>query len=586
MTKAQADSRLIISSLLLVLLVLLLALVNLQIIQGDKYSLIAERNFVRIKKLPPIRGEIYDRNYLPIAVNKSSINLYIKPGEIISKDAVSKFVSSNFPIELDKIQAIIRKNRYRLYSEILLIQDVQYDQMVKISEKFDRYPSLFFKTENKREYAYNNHFTGYVSKISEEELAAREEQGYTINSNIGKNGLERYYEEKLRGTSGYDILQVDASGKSLEFFNHNLHQEPVDGADMILTIDNRLQEYIESIMPEDFPGSAVVLNAKTGGVLAYVSKPSFDQNIFIGSISSADWIQMLNNPQKPMLDRVIHGSYPPASVFKTIPALLGLEKNIIDRETKLAECDGGMQVGNRYFNCWLHSGHGRLNVVDAIKFSCDVFFYDLSMQFDLAEMEEFTKQNFLTKRTGVDLPGERRGFFPTVQWYADNYGKHVNILGQKVNLSIGQGEILVTPLQVCAHYATIASNGIWRQPHLMKKFIKDEQEELKYYKELRLPSAAEHLKIIQEALYETVNGRYGTGSAARVADVKVYGKTGSAENHMGETTHAWFAGYAAWEEPEIVFTVFLENAGGGGSVAAPIAREIIEFYQQQREAAL
>jgi len=585
MTKAQADSRLILFSLLVILLILILALVNLQIIQGEKYALIAERNFVRIKKLSPVRGEIYDRNYRPIAVNKSSINLYIKPGEILSRDNVARFVSENFTIELSEIQQIIRQNRYRLYSEILLLQDVEYEKMVKLSERFDRFPSLFFKTENKREYSYNNHFTGYVSKISEQELAEREGEDYNINSSIGKNGLERYYEKKLRGTSGYDILQVDASGNSLEFFNHNLHQDPIDGADMILTIDNRLQEYIEQLMPNEFPGSAIVLNAKTGGVLAYVSKPSFDQNIFTGSISRSDWQAILNNPQKPMLDRVIHGSYPPASVFKTIPALFGLENGLIEKDTELAECTGGMQVGNRYFNCWLESGHGHLSVVDAIKYSCDVFFYDLSMEMDLAEMETFTKQNFLTERTGIDLPGERKGFFPTVQWYVDNYGKHVNILGQKVNLSIGQGEILVTPLQVCTHYATIASNGIWRQPHLRMKFIKDQQEEKKYYKELRLPSQAEHLQIIQEALYETVNGRYGTGGAARVPGVDVYGKTGSAENHMGELTHAWFAGYAAWEEPEIVFTVFLENAGHGGSNAAPIAREIIRFYDEQRKTA-
>ena len=204
------------------------------------------------------------------------------------------------------------------------------------------------------------------------------------------------------------------------------------------------------------------------------------------------------------------------------------------------------------------------------------------MNLDLKDMEEFTKANFLTEKTGIDLPGERGGFFPTTQWYVDHYGKYVNILGQKVNLSIGQGEILVTPLQICSHYATIASNGVWRQPHIMKKIIKDDYEQKKYYKEQRLPSNSENIKIIQEALYQTVNGRYGTGGTARVSGVEVYGKTGSAENHMGKTTHAWFAGYAAWEKPEIAFSIFLENGGHGGSTAAPIAKKIIQYYDAKK----
>lgn len=583
MTKSQEDSLLLKIILSCILAILMISLINLQIIQGGKYSLIAEKNFVRIKSLTPVRGEIYDRNYEPIAINKPSNNLYINPGKIIDREKVAHFVSDLFQIELSEITKVIYQNRFRLYNEVLLVHDVDYPSVVKSAEQFDQYPSLNFKIENKREYAYNNHFTGYVSKISESDYDTKKDEGYTLNSSIGKSGLERYYEEKLRGDNGYHILQVDASGHSLEFFNHNLHRDPVNGADMILTIDNALQHFTENLMPEDIPGAAIVMNAKTGGVLAYVSKPSFDQNMFSGSISSKDWDELLNDPRKPMLDRIIHGSYPPGSVFKTIPALLGLENGSIKRNTKLTSCDGGLQVGNRYFKCWLSSGHGRVNVVDAIKYSCDVFFYDLSMLLDLKEMEDFTKQNFLTEKTGIDLPGERKGFFPTVQWYVDNYGKYVNILGQKINLSIGQGEILVTPLQMCAHYATIASNGIWRQPHILKKFIKNDQEEKKFYKELRLPSKKENLEIIQEALYKTVNDRYGTGGAAKVPNVDVFGKTGSAENHMGKTTHAWFTGYASWDEPEIAFCIFLQNGGHGGSAAAPIAKEIIRFYDQHRQ---
>ncbi len=582
MTKAQFDSKILIVVLLFVLLVILLALGNLQIIQGEKYGLIAEKNFVRIKSNSPVRGEIYDRNYKPIVLNKPSINLYILPGKIKDRNKVAKFVSEFFSADFETIKKVIHQNRFRLYNEVILVQDIDYETVVKAAEKFDRFPSLEFKTEQKREYSYPNHFTGYMGKISDKEYRNLKDKGYTINSSIGKSGLELYYEDLLRGEYGYEILQVDASGKSFEFFKHNLHQDAVDGADIILTIDNDLQNYITSIMPSSIPGAVVVMDVTTGEIIAYVSTPNYDQNIFSKTIPETVWNNLMNDPHNPMLDRVIHGSYPPGSVFKTIPALLGLEKGIIERDTKLISCDGGMQVGNRFFKCWLHSGHGRLDVIDAIKYSCDVFFYDLSMKFDLTDMEEFTKMNFLTKKTGIDLYGEREGFFPTTQWYVDNYGKYVNILGQKVNLAIGQGEILVTPLQVCSHYATIAANGVWRQPHLMKKIIKDNYEEKKYYQEQRLPSKSENIQIIQEALYETVNGSYGTGGAARVNGVKVYGKTGSAENHMGSTTHAWFAGYAAWEKPEIAFCVFLENGGHGGSAAAPIAKKFIQYYNSKR----
>ena len=583
MNKAQSASKLTVFILLAVLIILLLSLFNLQIIQGEKYALIAEKNYLRIKQIIPNRGEIYDRNYLPIATNTPSINLYINPGKIIDRTEVAKFISEQFSIEFSKIQKIIFQNRFRLYNEILLVQDVNLQQVIEVSEKFDQYPSLDFKTENKRKYAYNNHFTGFVSKISEKEYDNKKNLGYSINSLIGKTGLEKEYESRLRGKNGYSILQVDASGNSLKFFKHNLHQEPENGADMILTLDNELQAYLSEIMPEDIPGAAVVMNVKTGGILAYVSKPDYDQNIFIGNLSSENWNKLLNDPNKPMLDRIIHGTYPPGSVFKTIPAMLGLKKKILEKDTKLKSCDGGMQVGNRYFKCWYPQGHGKVNVVDALKYSCDVFFYDLSLQLSLDEYREYTKENFLTTKTGIDLPGERNGFFPTTEWYVKNYGKYVNILGQKINLSIGQGELLVTPLQICAHYSAIASNGIWRQPHLLKKFIRDEKEEIIPHKELRLPSSKYGMEIIQEALYKTVNGRYGTGTAASLLNISVYGKTGSAENHMGKTTHAWFAGYASWEEPEISYCIFLQNGGHGGSATAPIAKKIIQFYDQQKK---
>ena len=561
-----------------IFLILIFFVFKLQIIESEKYRNIAEKNIVRIQTIYPTRGEIYDRKYRPIALNKPSYNLYITPGKILDKEKVSRFISDNFNKEIEKIKEIIHENRYRSYQDILLIQNIPFEKMIKTSEQFNYYPSLLFKAEKVREYYFANHFTGYTGRITENEYEKFREKGYSINSNVGKTGLEKYYENLLRGENGKQVLQVDASGNNLEFFKHNLQKSPQNGNDLILTIDNDLQEYISSIFPKNNNGSIVVMDIKTGGILAYVSKPDFDPNLFSGGISAAQWDKLITDTKKPMLDRVIHGTYPPGSVYKPIMASLGLDEKEIDPKTKLTKCDGGMWFGNRYFKCWLEKGHGRLAVEDAMKYSCDVFFYDLSTRFSLEQLNRYTKQNFLSTHTGIDLPGERRGFFPSRKWYIDNYGKYVGILGHKVNLSIGQGEVLVTPLQICAYYSAIGNNGVWKRPHLLDKRIEVENTYKNVVEEKHLPMSEETLKLIQNSLYRTVNERYGTGTAANVGGVEVYGKTGSAENHMGKETHSWFSGYAKCNKFEIGFNIFVENGGHGGSVSAPIARKLISYY--------
>ncbi len=558
--------------------VLLFFVFKLQVIESEKYKNIAEKNIVRIQTIYPTRGEIYDRKYRPIALNKPSYNLYITPGKIVDKEKVSVFVSKHFDQEIEEIKKIIYENRYRSYQDILLIQNIPFEKMVKTSEQFNYYPSLLFKAEKVRGYYFANHFTGYTGRITEEEYRTLRKKGYSINSNIGKTGLEKYYENILRGKNGQQVLQVDASGNNLEFFKHNLQIAPQNGDDLILTIDNDLQEYVSSIFPKNKKGSIVVINIKTGGILAYVSKPDFDPNLFTGGISAKHWNELITNPNKPMLDRIIHGTYPPGSVYKPIMASLGLQERIIDPKTKLAKCDGGMWFGNRYFKCWLETGHGSLAIEDAIKYSCDVYFYDLSTRFSLEQINRYTKQNYLSTRTGIDLPGERKGFFPSRKWYIDNYGKYVGILGHKVNLAIGQGEILVTPLQICAYYSAIGNDGIWRRPHLLDKRIEAEQTFKNYVEQKHLPMSEETLRLIQNSLYATVNEKYGTGTAASIDGIKVYGKTGSAENHMGKKTHSWFSGYAKCGKFEIGFNIFVENGGHGGSVSAPIARKLINYY--------
>ncbi len=571
--------------ILLGFLLLIFMLARLQVFQGDTFAQIAENNYVRLLRIPAIRGEIFDRDYQPLALNQPSINLMFVPGRIRSKEALANFVSERFDITRENVLDIIYQNRFRTYYEIRLVKDVSYEDFIDASEFLNFYPSLFFRAENSRKYLLENHFTGYMGKIGDKEYESLKDQDYAMDDTIGKNGIEKNYESILRGRPGYRVLQVDARGRNLHFLTHNLEKESKPGLQMILTIDSELQKEITQALPRDARAAVVVMDVRNGDVLSYISTPEYDPNVFMSRISAEDWDALINDPARPLMDRIIHGTYPPGSVYKPLVASLALDREIIEPDEKLAFCDGGYWVGNRYFRCWNEWGHGRLNVVDAITQSCDVYFYDLSDRLELGDLRAYTIQNYLIDRTGIDIGQERAGFFPSEQWYVDNYGKYVSIKGMKVNLSIGQGEILCSPLQVCCYYAALANDGTWRQPHLLKRLIgenADQYEILSVEKEL--PMSADTKSIIRRALYKVVNNPSGTGKTASHPIAKVYGKTGSAENHQGKTTHAWFAGWAEWENPEIAVVVFLENAGHGGSVAAPIAGRIINLYHEKYHA--
>jgi penicillin-binding protein 2 len=560
-------------------IVLSIFLFKLQIIDGNKYTLIAENNILRIRSILPVRGEIFDKKFRPIAVNHPSINIYITPAKIANLDKLIDFLNTHFNLDSETVTSLLHESRFRSYQEILLLQNIEEEKLIKGLELFNYFPSLSYKTEAIRHYYYPNHFSGYQGRINETEYEELKQKGYTINSFLGKTGIEKYYETILRGENGYQIIQVDASGRNLHLLRYNLDKPAQNGANLILTIDNDLQTYIMNLIPSDMKGAVIVMNPSDGGILAYVSIPEFDQNVFSSNMSNKDWDKIINDPAKPMLDRVIHGAYPPASVFKPVVAALGLEKNIITELSTLTACDGGMTVGNRYFKCWWEKGHGSLSVIDAIKYSCDVFFYDLSLKLELDELSDFTRKNMITVKTNIDLPGERNGFFPTEKWYIKQFGKYVPIIGHKVNLSIGQGELLTTPLQICAYYAALSNDGIWHQPHFLSKTIRGDYTREYLTGSYKLPISEENLELLNSALWKTVNESYGTGVAASLKNVRVYGKTGSAENHMGEETHAWFAGYAKSDNFCIAYTIFLENAGSGGGIAAPLAAKIISYYQ-------
>jgi penicillin-binding protein 2 len=561
------------------------SLFELQIIKGDYYHQIAERNFVRLNRIPATRGEIYDRYYKPIVTNIPSLNLYLTPAKITNTKSLIQFLKFNYGLEPTEVDSLIHSSRFRSYQDILIAENTDYDTMMRVSEDLNYYPCLSFKVETTRNYQIPNHFTGYVGRINEDEYNRIKDEGYSINSSLGKTGLEKYYEVLLHGKDGNEIIQVDASGKSLNLFKNNLIQQPENGLSLVLTLDADLQQFASSAFPDGVNGAIVVIDVKTGGILAYESKPDFDQNMMMTKLKKEDWDKVNTDPSRPMLDRVIHGTYPPGSIFKPITGSFGLEKGIIDQNSLDRPCVGGLQVGNRFFHCWSKSGHGSLPIEEALRVSCDVFFYDLSLKFKLDEFQKFVYDNHLAQRTGVDLPNERIGLFPNTAWYKKRYGKSAVTTGPKVNLSIGQGEIQVSPLQMCSYYAALANNGKWIRPHFLDRAIGSKTilyKGLNQNLETQLPISSNTLRIIQEGLYKVVNSPGGTGGAARFAGPAIYGKTGSAENRIGRTTHAWFVGYYCTDTPQIAVCVFMENAGHGGSASAPIAARIMKYYYDKQ----
>ena len=559
--------------------VLLGRLMWLQIKLGDYYREVARNNSFVKKIVPPQRGMIYDRRFRPLALNRPSINLYIHPDKV---DKLARYTDFLFPIFGSDSSAFainLNKKLYENNSNILLQEDLAYLQFVKIAENLNYYPALAIKNESRRKYTIKSHFLGYVRSIDADEYKELRESEYSLNSFIGKRGLEKQYEALLRGKPGYKLEQKDAFGKRSGLIAEGLKVQ--NGKSLVLSIDMDLQDYIgEYFAGTDYKGFIGVMDANTGGVLAYVSLPQYDNNLLNQTISRDIWLSLLTDTLNPLLDRGIGAVYPPGSIFKPIPASLGLEENIIDENTTLAKCTGAFRYGGNVFKCWDWNGHGEVNVVGGLKHSCDVFFYDLSLRLNLENFRQFTKENGITVRTGIDLPNEVMGFFPSRYWYRQKYPFTSSQQGFKINLSIGQGELQVTPMQMLAYYGALANGGTWRQPHFLKKVVGSSEDiEFSSYP---LNISQNTLGILEKSLYKVVNDKDGTAPWAKLKDPVMYGKTGSAQNHVSELPHVWFAGYCRYKDPTyptLAYIVFFENRdGGGGSIAAPVAARIIRKY--------
>ncbi|MBN1353336.1 MAG: penicillin-binding protein 2 [Candidatus Omnitrophica bacterium] len=542
-----------------------------QIARYGLYSKLSEKNRIRVIPLEAPRGKMYDRNGRLLVSNRIAFDVAVVPNEISNKtkliDGLSDILGTEKEDMARKISAARAGNPFL---PATVAEDIEKDKAIKIEEVRMEFPGVIVTTRPIRNYIYKeaiSHVTGYLGKISEAELARYKTYGYRMVDFVGKDGLERAYNDYLRGVDGGIQTEVDSRGRQLRFL---AVKEPERGKDLHLTLDAELQKFCSELFKEE-TGALAVMDSETGGILALVSSPGFDPNIFISPRNSRQVRKLLSDKKYfPMIDRAIASAYPAGSVFKIVVALGGLDSGVFGKDDTF-NCSGSHWVGNRVFHCWKDEGHGTLNMRGGLKNSCNIFFYQLGISVGPDAISKYAFKLGLGRPTGIDLPGEVSGFVPTPAWKKKSL-RQAWFIGETANLSIGQGYLLVTPLQILQLVNIMATEGKITQPFLVDKIGEVRLHHTKI-QDLRLnPEAVE---IVREGMRDVVNAPHGTGFYARPKEVIVAGKTGTAQNPNG-ISHAWFTGFAPFDHPKISVVVFVEHGGKGGLKPARFAKKIVE----------
>ena len=569
----------------------------LQILKGEDFMGRSEENRIRKVSLPAYRGTIKDRNGETLVNVRPSFNLYVTPEDAKDLPNSLAFLSAKFEIDDDKLKEDISQSRP--FKNVLIKRDISRQEVAYVEENKMRLPGIHIKVEPLRSYVYKDlaaHILGYLGEVSKEKLKNSAYSKYALGDMIGRNGLEDIYEFNLKGEKGFKEVEVDVSGRELKTLRK---LPPESGDSLVLTLDVRVQkkleEWMDEISKEDpVEGSVVVMKVQTGEIIAMVSKPSFDPNLFAAGISRTKWNGLLRDGKHPLQNRAIDGQYPPGSTYKLVTAYAALAENLIDPESTIF-CPGHFRLGRGRYRCWKKRGHGAVNLHDALVQSCDVYFYTLGYRLGVDNLAKYAKKLGLGARTGVRLNGEKPGLVPSIQWKKKARNKPW-FPGETISASIGQGYNLVTPLQNASMVSTVANGGLLVKPYLVKKTEDSEGKVIQeFFPEIvrNVEFDPEILKHLKEGLRGVVNEPRGTGRRARLKNIVVSGKTGTAQvvrmkdsdkiNPEDETPylfrdHAWFVAFAPYEKPEVAVSVIIEHGGHGGATAAPIARKVLESY--------
>jgi penicillin-binding protein 2 len=544
----------------------------IQIIYYDSYSNKSAKNSVRkiIKTAP--RGIIYDRNLVPIVDNRPTYGLSLVPYDVTKEFNYPLFEKiTDLPEEEIKSKIESAKKRFSRFKLFPLKRNVDFEERSRIEENKLEFPGVNFSEFPARTYpndARLTHVLGYLRTVTDEVLKkADPELNYQYGDVFGFTGLERIYERNLRGNDGVEFRLVDIYGIDHGKYLTAREYEIEMGEPLILSIDSRLQMKAESLLV-DKKGSIICMNPENGEVLAFVSSPDYDLNSFIGPIPNKLWDRWNQNSGKPLMNRGIQGTYPPGSIIKLISAAYALDNNIIDENWSVI-CNGAYSYGDRTFRCWNIAGHGHVDITQSIKYSCNIFYYQLIQKIRFENWSQIVSQFGFGKKTGIDLPGEKRGIVPTRKYMNDKYTSRGWGKGSLLNFVIGQGDMLATPQQVIQIMNLISTAGNSYEPHVRKGIDS---------KPLNVSLKKSTWKFLKEATLAVVNDNDGTGKNANSIFGKVAGKTGTAQNPHGED-HSWFSGYITLPNNKMMsLAVIVENGGKGSKTGASTARELFNEF--------
>ena len=565
----------------------------LQIKKGEEYVKLSENNRIRIQQIQAPRGNILDRFGRVIITNRPYFNLVWTKEDAPNPDEVIKRLAQILHEDISNLLTSIREaSGQPRYMPILLQEDIDWQTLVYIENHHFELPGVRVEAVPSRDYLYGNmasHLIGYLGQINKEELENRKANKYQGGDLIGKMGIEKLFEKELRGEKGYRYLEVDVLGFEQQILRH---QDPLPGNDLQLTIDTDLQLTAEKAL-EGVGGAVVVMDVNTGKLLTLASSPPLQLNEFIGGISTKVWQEHLNDPLHPLIDKTIQGQYPPGSTYKIVTALAGLGEKIITPQT-VFYCNGGLNIYNRRYGCWKPSGHGAISLQRALAESCDVYFYQVGQRLGVDKLAAYAESLGLGQKTGIDLENEKPGFIPTAAWKKKKKNESWQD-GETLSIAIGQGFDLATPLQICRMTAALVNGGKLYKPQIIEAIMDPEGATIKKIQPDLLGTvygSAQDRNLIIKGLIDAVNTKHGTAGSAKMSSITVGGKTGTAQVvRMAKfksipqsllprqyKDHAWFTCFAPAEKPEIAITVLVEHSGHGGSVAAPIAKQVLEEY--------
>ena len=579
--------------IVIILTALVLRLWFLQIINGPIYRTQSDSNRIHLQRIPPLRGQIMDRDGELLVDNRPSYDLYLIPEDMQDKEELLNKLYRLISLKPDKVRAILKKHSSRHpFRPVLIKKGISREELAIIETNKFNLPGINPQVKAQRNYIYGklaSHIIGYLGEISEKQLAS----GKYFNTNpgdlIGKYGVESIWQNDLNGMSGGMQEEVDAAGRILRV----LSRKPrVPGLNIRLTIDKDLQMLAEESL-KDKEGAIVALDPNNGKVLVMASSPAIDPNMFIGGIDKDEWNRMVANKNYPFRNRAISGEYPPGSIFKIVVALAALEEGIVIPDDEVT-CTGIFTLGDHPYRCWKKGGHGAVNLHRALVESCDTYFYKTGIKLGIDIIAYYAEMLGLGKKTLIDLDHEEDGLIPTSEWKLKKW-KTPWQPGETVSASIGQSFLLVTPLQVARMISVVFNGGMIYKPKLVERVGNDTEEVYRFSPDLigKINVKEENLELIKKALLGVVKEPHGTGSMANIKGVNIAGKTGTAQiinlelikNKYpdGEIPsefedHAWFVAIAPVENPRIACAIVIEHGGHGGSVAAPIAKKLIKKY--------